>query len=98
MPEERRTLQNYQNLLLNGNPLDKKHPGYRRLKPKDQETYSRLNSSRLSGAQLQPEEAQKLEKLAGAIQLNCGPYNKKHEGVNNLAPSEQEALDEILSK
>ena len=97
-PAEKRSLQNYQNLLLNGKPLDQHHMGYKKLRPKDQEVYSRLNACHQKGKSLSPDEQEKLEKLAGAIQLNCGPYNQKHEGVNNLVPSEQETLQELLNK
>ena len=47
---------------------------------------------------MQPDEVVKLEKLASTIQLNCGPYNEQHKGINNLVASEKEALSEFMVK
>ena len=42
VPKDRQTLQNLQNLMLNGKPLDSKHPGYKKLKPKEQDAFDKL--------------------------------------------------------
>ena len=47
---------------------------------------------------MQPEDANKLEKLAGAIQVGSGPLDLGHEGVHNLVPKEQDALEDLLGK
>ena len=50
------------------------------------------------GRGLKPESADKLEKLAGAIQLGSGPFDLNHEGVHNLAPQEETLLKDYLDK
>ena len=47
---------------------------------------------------MRPDDADKLEKLAGAIQLGSGPFDLNHEGVHNLVPAEETVLKDILDK
>ena len=70
MPDDDiKTLQNIQNLMVNGKPLDPRHPGYKKLRPRQRELFDKLvDQHRKSGGRgLQPDNANKLEKLAGAI-------------------------------
>ena len=47
---------------------------------------------------MKPDDADKLEKLAGAIQMGSGPLDMSHEGVHNLVPKEQDSLEDLLGK
>ena len=98
MPDDKMILQKIQNLMQRGRPLDHDHPGFKKLKPKDQDQYLLLKSLREGGRNLSPESSDKFEKLAGFIQLNSGPFDQGHEGLHNLVPSEQDHLKDILSK
>lgn len=74
-PENRRQLQNLQNLMQNAKPIDEKHPGFKKLPHEDQSTFRELDQKKKQGTEsgtdasdsITPEEAKDLEKLAGAI-------------------------------
>ena len=76
--DDKKILQNIQNLMLNGAPLDEDHPGYKKLSPKDQHAFKELTRNH------KIEDTEKLDRLLGAIQLGSGPYNMQHEGIHNL--------------
>lgn len=74
--------------MVNGKPLNARHPGYKKLRPKQRDVFDELadKHKKSDGRGLKPEDANKLEKLAGAIQLGSGPFDLDHEGVHNLVP------------
>lgn len=98
-PEELDCLQNVQNLLQNGRPLNHRHPGYRKLPPQDREDYDNLiKQKKQNGGTLLPSEKDKLEKLAAAIQLESGPADLNHRGVPSLQPDDLDKFKDILAK
>ena len=98
-PEDKKQLQNLQNLMQNGRPLDKTHPGYDKLTPKEQDDFDKLvDQKKRNGGNLPPKDAEDLDKLTAAIQLDQGPPAMTHRGVPNLSPEDKEKLRDILDK
>ena len=64
---DKKTLQNLQNLMVNGKPLDENHPGYKKLKPKEQANYDKLKAAHVNSRNMSPDSVDKLEKMARSI-------------------------------
>ena len=98
-PDEKKHLQNLQNLMQNGRPLDQTHPGYDKLTPKEQNDFDKLvDQKKRNGGNLQFKDTQDLDKLAAAIQLDQGPPSMTHRGVPNLSPEDKQKFEDILDK
>lgn len=98
-PKDKVKLQNLQNLLQNGKPLNEKHPGYKDLEPRQKLSLEQLvGQKKRNGGNLLPKDAQYLEKLLGAIQLKTGPADLLHRGVPNLVAIDLVVFKAIVGK
>ena len=82
-------------MMLNGQPLDVEHPGFKKLRLKDQDSFRRLKRG---ASMISSLDKDKLEKLARAIELKTGPYDARHVGFSNLIPDEQDNLEYLVGR
>lgn len=95
--KERDQLDEIQEELINGKPLDSDHPGIINLKPSEVKDLERLEEKESEGLPLSQPEQKLLDDLKERL-VNGQKLDEKSPGVENLSPLQEEQLRKLAEK